>query len=108
MNPKNRIKSKDFSHIFSKNIKIIINGTTVAYGIPAAWAYFNKMRSRNPIRISQLQEIVAEKNKAAIQYVTISRMKTRKYRNLVVAVLTFKHHKIIHWYGVEHAYLISR
>ena len=104
MNPKNRIKSKDFRIVFSKNIKMVVNGTTVAYGIPAAYAYFMKIRSRNPVRVSQLQETVAEKNKAAIQYVTITRSRGRKHRNLVLAILGFEGHKIISYYGISHAY----
>ncbi|MDP1574400.1 MAG: nuclear transport factor 2 family protein [Coxiellaceae bacterium] len=93
------LKLSDLSLYYTPNVKMIINGETVASGIKGFYDHFNFMlsKTRNFQFVFSKNPMIAEGDRIAIKYRILMREKLKMKTMYVIAYLTLSHGKIGVW-----------
>lgn len=106
MDPKNPIHREQFQYLFDKKIKILLNGATLALGVPDAFQYFLTSRQNNPVLRARLERILVDQNTSIIKFQTVFQKNKKRYRSIEISILDFKKHKIVSWNSVAYVTLV--
>lgn len=107
MNPENKLNYSDVKQLFDADVMMTMNGSRVAYGIPAVYHYFLVLRQHQSLQESKLQLLLVDGQHAAIQFQKITKHGGKKYHSFHILILEFKGHKVVDWSDISHEKLIE-
>lgn len=106
MNPATPLNKKEISHLFSKKAVIYKNGQRKATGLNEITQYLKQLRETQSIVSAKMTKLLVDQNHGVIAYQTITKSKNTKKRNLIVAIIEYKGHKVIEWRCLSHSTMI--